>query len=257
MTRAGGLAAALLLCAAAPAAAQELGPYFLAGLEVDAAPGLSLDGPVQVTLELHPGARAADLREWFPAAAIRQGAVTVRLGADRGRARPTPAQRGPTFLVDSDQPAVIALRAGIERAAGPSPSADDLAAFVDGWIERKGWGRLLDPASTVAVRREGDCTEHAVLLAAVARLFGRPSRVVVGLALAQVDGRTLALGHAWAELHDGGRWVPADAAARGLGVPVHRLPLGVLADEGPGYGSAAARVLSPGSVRRVRLTRGR
>jgi transglutaminase-like putative cysteine protease len=252
-------AAAALLAVAAPAAAGELGPYFLAGLEVEAEPGLSLDGPVEVTLELHPAGVtvAGSLREWFPRAAVRGGAVRVRLDAARARAAPTAAQRRPSFFVDADQPPVPALRAELERAAGPSPSVEDLTAFVDGWIVKKGWGRLLDTASTVATRREGDCTEHAVLLAALARLEGRPSRVVLGVALVEVDGKVLALGHAWAELHEGGRWIAADAAARSLGVPVHRLPLGFLADEGPGYEGAALRILSPGNVRRIRLARPR
>lgn len=248
-----------LAAAAGRAAAGELGPFFLAGLQIQAEPDLDLDGPVQATLELHPtaGAAAASLREWFPAAAVRDGAVTVRLDAARARSAPTAAQRKASFFVDADQPAVQALRGEIERTYGASPTVDDLAAFVDGWISAKGWGRLLDPASVVASRREGDCTEHAVLLAAVARLFGRPSRVVFGVAVVELDGTVLALGHAWTEIHDGGRWVEADAAARAAPARVHRLPLGALADEGPSYGAGVTRLLTPGNVKAIRLARAR
>ena len=54
--------------------------------------------------------------------------------------------------------------------------------------------------------RRGDCNEHAVLLAALARAAGIPARVVAGAVYAD-DGFYY---HAWNELWLGA-WVSADA----------------------------------------------
>jgi transglutaminase-like putative cysteine protease len=88
----------------------------------------------------------------------------------------------------------------------------DLVRFVDKTIEHKHSGRGYDIASVVARRREGDCTEHAVLLAAVLRLAGFPSHLVTGIALFTDKGQPMAFGHAWVEYHDGQAWQLADAS---------------------------------------------
>lgn len=54
----------------------------------------------------------------------------------------------------------------------------------------------------------GDCNEHAVLFAALARAIGLPARVVAGVVYA--DGAFLY--HAWDEVWLGGGWVSVDAA---------------------------------------------
>ena len=64
----------------------------------------------------------------------------------------------------------------------------------------------LPSARAVLASRRGDCNEHAVLLAALARAAGIPARVVAGVVYAN-DGFYY---HAWDELWLG-RWVSADA----------------------------------------------
>ncbi|MEO0964253.1 MAG: transglutaminase family protein [Planctomycetota bacterium] len=73
-------------------------------------------------------------------------------------------------------------------------------------------------ASEVARTRTGDCTEHAVLLAALLRASGVPSRVVTGLIYAdQFLGHRGVFGYhmwtqAWNEAEGGGgRWIDLDA----------------------------------------------
>ena len=62
--------------------------------------------------------------------------------------------------------------------------------------------------------REGDCNEHAVLFAALARAAGIPTRVAIGLAWSDdLDGFYY---HAWPEVHVG-RWIPMDPT---LGQPI-------------------------------------
>jgi transglutaminase-like putative cysteine protease len=249
--------AAASLALAAPAAADDAAAILLGALAVDAPPGLASDGPLRVTLELNPAGveKVATLRDWFPAARAVEGRVTVALAGrvPAATAPVEPAQRGPTFLVDYDRPEAAAFRAAVE-ALGARPPDDALARLVDHWIERKNLTRGIDSAARVAARREGDCTEHAVLLAAAARLAGRPARVVFGVALAAVGGALRGYGHAWTEIHDGARWRAVDATP--LPPDVRYLPLAALADEGPGYLGAAWAVLSPLDVRRVVVVAG-
>ena len=71
-------------------------------------------------------------------------------------------------------------------------------------------------AREALARREGDCTEYALLLAAAARARGIPARVVAGLAYgSRFVGQPHAFGpHMWVQAWNGERWVSYDA---GLG----------------------------------------
>lgn len=72
-------------------------------------------------------------------------------------------------------------------------------------------------ASQTLNSRQGDCTEHAVLLAALLRAVGIPSRVAIGLIyLPEADSRVgKFVFHMWTEAYIGkatqGDWVPLDA----------------------------------------------
>ena len=147
---------------------------------------------------------------------------------------PAAQQSLPSFVIDYDEPSVGRARARAVELCGPSPTADQLARFVGIYIDRKDMLRGFDLASQVARRKEGDCTEHAVLLAALARSFGIPARVVMGMALVAVDGKIAAVGHAWTEVHQSGRWKLADAAIPPQ-LGARYLPMEVLDDEGPAF----------------------
>jgi hypothetical protein len=64
----------------------------------------------------------------------------------------------------------------------------------------------------------GDCTEFAVLLAALARAQGIPARVAAGMAYSrEFIGRSDTFNpHVWVQVYDGGRWVSYDAALEGF-----------------------------------------
>jgi hypothetical protein len=87
-------------------------------------------------------------------------------------------------------------------------------AFVKRHITRTNLNIAFASARRTAVFREGDCTEHALLLAAIARALGIPSRVVGGMVYAdQFVGRKQVFSyHMWAELWIDGAWRPFDAA---------------------------------------------
>ena len=87
-----------------------------------------------------------------------------------------------------------------------------IQAHMTGPIDYRGY----DNAVTALRTRSGDCTEFAVLLAAVARAREIPTRVVYGIAYSsRFTGRNHVFSpHTWVQAWDGKRWVSYDA---GLG----------------------------------------
>lgn len=144
---------------------------------------------------------------------IAPGRFVVDLASyPRSRDKTKKAYLACSFLVDCDEPSVKAALGQAERELGGAVNMPALTGWVGRYITKKTFTRDFDLASVVAARREGDCTEHAVLLAALARARKIPARVVTGLALIEVSGKVSAFGHAWVEWHDGKTWIPADAA---------------------------------------------
>ncbi|MBA7548494.1 hypothetical protein ES705_40954 [subsurface metagenome] len=92
-------------------------------------------------------------------------------------------------------------------------------------------GVAFDPASKVLATRRGDCTEHAVLLGALARARGLPSRIVTGLVQVNDFGtHKVVFGyHAWTEIWIDGVWVSLDAALKQAPADVSHIALGISA----------------------------
>jgi hypothetical protein len=109
-------------------------------------------------------------------------------------------------FIESDDPAIRAqARAVAGNAADPRVVARRLVAWVHDAVE-KAPSVTVPSATEVLASRRGDCNEHAVLLAALARAAGIPARVIAGAVYAN-DGFYY---HAWNELWVGA-WVSADA----------------------------------------------
>lgn len=90
-------------------------------------------------------------------------------------------------------------------------------------------GATLFGTSREALRdMRGDCSEAAVLTAALLRAAGIPSRVVLGYATL---GSGVWIGHAWAEAYLGGEWIGVDAALREFPAGASRLALLTLSGE--------------------------
>ncbi len=79
------------------------------------------------------------------------------------------------------------------------------------------------PADQVAQSLRGDCTEHAVLLAALIRVHGIPSRVVSGLVAA--DHGAGFVGHMWVEAKVGDDWIPFDSTLKSTDFSVPHIRL--------------------------------
>lgn len=91
--------------------------------------------------------------------------------------------RRATELIDFESEPVRALLAEAKPKAdaGPYESAEALRALVFRHLRRKDLATAFGSASDAARSQGGDCTEHAVLLAALLRAKGIPSRVASGL----------------------------------------------------------------------------
>lgn len=127
----------------------------------------------------------------------------------------------------------------------------EIEAFVANYITEPSYIHSFSFASTVAKSRSGDCTEYAVLSAALARALAIPARVVVGTIIVD-DGSTVeAIGHAWNEFWFDGRWWRIDAAMYGAeSAKTFYLPSHILKNEGPGYALSLSKAVlnSPESI---------
>jgi hypothetical protein len=92
-------------------------------------------------------------------------------------------------------------------------AAHAIETFVSSYIDEKNFSVGYASALEVAKSRQGDCTEHAVLTAALCRASGIPARVVMGIVYAQ---NTIFMGHAWTEAYIGDKWIGLDAAIKGV-----------------------------------------
>jgi len=135
---------------------------------------------------------------------------------------PGEEDRRPSSIIQSDNPKIAALA---RKVAGdkkdPWQKAVALERFVHGYVALKGFSQGFATAADVVESREGDCTEHAVLLAALCRAAGIPARVAVGL----VYQDQKFLFHMWTEVYVGKRWTPIDATLARGGIGAAHLKL--------------------------------
>lgn len=125
---------------------------------------------------------------------------------------PTEADSAPTAMIQSDDPAIVAMAA---RCCGeesdPWKIALALEKCVHDSIERKDFSKSFASASEVAKELRGDCTEHSVLLAALLRAKKIPARVASGLVYVETADGPMMGYHMWNEAYIGERWIPLDA----------------------------------------------
>ena len=134
--------------------------------------------------------------------------------------------------LEVNAPEIQALgRQAVGDEKNPVLAAHRIENFVRRYITKKDLNIGFGSAEETAKSREGDCTEHAVLCAALGRAVGLPTRCVVGFGYIPpgvdqptvanaVDSQTGFFGfHMWAEAWIGpNQWVPMDAALDGFDV---------------------------------------
>ncbi len=138
---------------------------------------------------------------------------------------PTDEDRQPNNVIQSDDPKVVELA---RRAVGDEDDAwrkaQRLESFVHDYMEEVGFSQAFATAAEVARTPVGDCTEHAVLLAAVARAAGLPARTAMGLVY--LDRNQAMFYHMWTEVYVDGRWIPVDATLGRGGIGAAHLKVG-------------------------------
>jgi len=121
----------------------------------------------------------------------------------------------PNLWINSDDSEIVTMArqaAGSEKR--PYAICDRLRKYVTDEISDKNLSVGFATASEVARNRQGDCSEHAVLLAALGRALGIPSRVVYGIVYVPTFETTdNVFGfHMWVQFLIGEKWVDFDPA---------------------------------------------
>ncbi|PCK08094.1 MAG: hypothetical protein COA42_10960 [Alteromonadaceae bacterium] len=126
----------------------------------------------------------------------------------------------PNAWVQSDHPTIqkaAKRKAGKKRSSHAKMKALEryVEARMTGKIQYIGYGSALDAYTS----KVGDCTEFALLLAALSKSAGIPTRVVIGLAYSEetFEGRDhIFIPHAWVQAWVDDRWKSYDAAYDGF-----------------------------------------
>jgi transglutaminase-like putative cysteine protease len=99
-----------------------------------------------------------------------------------------------------------------KRAVGKETDAWEKARLIERWVQSHmkhgNFSVAFATADEVARNLEGDCTEHAVLAAAMCRASGVPARTAVGLV--HVPHKQCMSFHMWIEVWIGGKWFALD-----------------------------------------------
>ncbi len=139
--------------------------------------------------------------------------------------QPTLDHLAASSYIQSDDPAIVQMAASV--APGEADAwklACALEKFVDGTIREKNFSQAFATAGEVARSLEGDCTEHAVLFAALCRARKIPARCAFGLVYyPPLKGFAF---HMWNEVWTGDRWIPMDATLGLGGIAADHLKLG-------------------------------
>ncbi len=120
----------------------------------------------------------------------------------------------PTEYLQSTDPKIVEMaRAAVGTTTDAAKAARQIESFVSGYIKKQDYSVGYATAREVAESRQGDCSEHAVLTAALCRAVGIPARVVSGLVYTDnlAGQKNVFGGHAWVEAYIGGVWVGLDA----------------------------------------------
>lgn len=119
----------------------------------------------------------------------------------------------PTEILQCDDENIIALaRKAVGKTKDAAKAARKIEAFAHGYIKPSGSSAYAS-AVEVANERKGDCTEYAVLMAAMCRAAGIPARVMSGYVYCDYfDGKWhVFVPHAWTEVYIGDKWIGLDA----------------------------------------------
>ena len=121
------------------------------------------------------------------------------------------------FFIASDDETVKKLAA---KAVGTATDPWDKARKIEKWVKQNmkvmNFSEAMASADHVAKTLSGDCTEYAMLAAAMCRAEGVPSRTAIGLVyvdkmVGAAKGDPALAFHMWTEVFVKGKWLAIDA----------------------------------------------
>jgi len=138
--------------------------------------------------------------------------------------KPTEKDLAPNNLIESNDRRVIEMANKVApKETDPWRLAVALESHVNRSIREVDFSQVFATAADVAENLKGDCSEHAVLLAALCRARKIPARVAVGLVYFAPEGGFAY--HMWTEVWIRDRWVPLDATLARGGIGAGHLKL--------------------------------
>jgi transglutaminase-like putative cysteine protease len=137
---------------------------------------------------------------------------------------PNDADVAPSSFIQSGDPLIQQMAAQATMETDPWKIAYALESFVQRTVKNKNYSQAFATAADVARTLEGDCTEHALLLAALCRARKIPARAAFGL-IYYPPKRGFAY-HMWTEVWIKDRWVPMDATLGLGGIGADHIKLG-------------------------------
>jgi transglutaminase-like putative cysteine protease len=122
--------------------------------------------------------------------------------------------RANQFIQSNDEKIKQLAKKAVGDTKNASEAVRKIEKFVSEYIDDKNLSVGYASATEVAHSRQGDCTEFAVLTAAVCRAAGIPARIAVGVAYVDefMEYEDVFGGHAWTEAYVGGKWVGLDSS---------------------------------------------
>jgi hypothetical protein len=145
------------------------------------------------------------------------------------------AESGGGFYLDFGDP-----RLGELASRCVPPEFACLERLVDRTIRTKSLGSGFAGVRDILDSGSGDCTEHALLLAALLRKRGIPARIAYGYLLTEAGF----IGHAWTEARASGRWFWLDPSFPGGRPYGFKIRLGVIDPAQPVWGQVGVPLLS-------------
>ena len=186
-------------------------------------PEAELAGSIRYTLTPRDDGAPIALPDTDEQRVVRDGkSAIVTIGSARTSRTTQPPEAGdfqPNDWLQSKAPEITALaRRATGDATTPLERMRRIEDFVRSYIDTKSLDVGYASALEVARKPEGDCTEHALLVAALGRASGVATRVVDGLAYAPgfAGKQQVFVPHAWAQAWVEGRWQSFDAALSGF-----------------------------------------
>ncbi len=119
-----------------------------------------------------------------------------------------------TEYLQSDYKEIIDLaNAAVVGTTDAAIAAQKIISFVAGYIQKRDLSVGYASAAEVAQSRQGDCSEHALLTAAMCRAVGIPARIVSGVLYVDspINQKSIFGGHMWVEVYLDGQWFGLDA----------------------------------------------